>query len=106
AKPVLIGTAEVGATTMIFSIILVIKNTLGIDPAQILNILNPFTILGFLLGGSVIYWFSGAANHAVNIGAGKAVNYIKQHIQLDPKAPKKATTKTSKEVVRICTIYS
>ncbi|HHW58929.1 MAG: sodium-translocating pyrophosphatase [Bacteroidales bacterium] len=106
AKPVLIGTAVVGATTMIFSIILVIKNTLGIDPAQILNILNPFTILGFLLGGSVIYWFSGAANHAVNIGAGKAVNYIKQHIQLDPNAPKKASTKTSKEVVRICTIYA
>ena len=106
AKPVLIGTAVVGATTMIFSIILVIKNTLGIDPAQILNILNPFTILGFLLGGSVIYWFSGAANHAVNAGAGKAVNYIKQHIQLDVDAPKKASTKTSKEVVRICTIYA
>lgn len=62
-----------------------------------MNILNPFTILGFLLGGSVIYWFSGAANHAVNIGAGKAVNYIKQHIQLDPNAPKKHLLKHQKK---------
>ncbi len=55
AKPVLIGTAVVGATTMIFSLILVIKNTLDVEPAEILNLLNPYTIMGFLLGGAVIY---------------------------------------------------
>ena len=65
SKPVLIGTAVVGATTMIFSLILVIKNTLGIQPEMILNLLNPYTLLGFLTGGAVIYWFSGASMQAV-----------------------------------------
>jgi len=60
SKPVLIGTAVVGATTMIFSLILVIKEVLGIQPEQILNLLNPYTLLGFIAGGAVIYWFSGA----------------------------------------------
>src|SRR5574344_811903 len=61
AKPVLIGTAVVGATTMIFSLILVIKNVLGVQPEEILTLLNPYTILGLLAGGCVIYWFTGAS---------------------------------------------
>ena len=106
AKPVLIGTAVVGATTMIFSLILVIKKSIGIEPEQILNLLNPYAILGFLLGGSVIFWFSGASIQAVTTGASRAVSYIKQHINLDPNAPKKADTGKSKEVVQICTVYA
>ncbi len=106
AKPVLIGTAVVGATTMIFSLILVIKKSLGIEPEQILNLLNPYTILGFLLGGAVIYWFSGASIQAVTTGASRAVAYIKNNINLDPNAPKKADTAKSKEVVQICTVYA
>ena len=69
SKPVLIGTAVVGATTMIFSLILVIKSTLGIEPEMILNMLNPYTLLGLLSGGAVIYWFSGASMQAVTTGA-------------------------------------
>ena len=106
AKPVLIGTAVVGATTMIFSIILVIKQVLGVDPAEILNLLNPYTILGFLLGGCVIYWFTGASTQAVTVGANRAVAFIKDNIKLDPNAPKKADTKSSVEVVKICTQYA
>jgi K(+)-stimulated pyrophosphate-energized sodium pump len=106
AKPVLIGTAVVGATTMIFSLILVIKKSLGIEPEQVLNLLNPYTILGFLLGGAVIYWFSGASIQAVTTGASRAVAYIKNNINLDPNAPKKADTAKSKEVVKICTLYA
>jgi K(+)-stimulated pyrophosphate-energized sodium pump len=106
AKPVLIGTAVVGATTMIFSLILVIKNTLGVEPETILNVLNPFTILGFLCGGAVIYWFTGASTQAVSTGAYRAVEYIKKNIQLDDKASQSAATEKSKEVVRICTQYA
>jgi K(+)-stimulated pyrophosphate-energized sodium pump len=106
AKPVLIGTAVVGATTMIFSIILVIQKTLGVDPASLLNLLNPYTIIGFLLGGMVIYWFTGASTQAVTVGANRAVAFIKDHIKLDPNAPKKADTKSSVEVVKICTQYA
>ena len=106
AKPVLIGTAVVGATTMIFSIILVIQKTLGVDPASLLNLLNAYTIIGFLLGGMVIYWFTGASTQAVTVGANRAVAFIKDHIQLDPNAPKKADAKSSVEVVRICTQYA
>ncbi len=106
AKPVLIGTAVVGATTMIFSLILVIRNTLGIDPEGILSILNPYTILGFLLGGAVIYWFTGASTQAVVAGAYKAVEFIKRHINLDPNAPKKASAENSNKVVHICTVYA
>ena len=106
AKPVLIGTAVVGATTMIFSIILVIQKTLGVDPAALLNLLNPYTIIGFLLGGCVIYWFTGASTQAVTVGANRAVSFIKDHIKLDPNAPKKADTKSSVEVVKICTQYA
>jgi K(+)-stimulated pyrophosphate-energized sodium pump len=106
AKPVLIGTAVVGATTMIFSIILVIKNVLGVQPETILNILNPWTILGFLCGGAVIYWFTGASMQAVTTGAYRAVEYIKRNINLDPGAEKKASMEKSKEVVKICTQYA
>lgn len=106
AKPVLIGTAVVGATTMIFSLILVIKNTLGVKPEEILNLLNPFTILGFLCGGAVIYWFTGASTQAVSTGAYRAVEYIKKNIQLDEEASPKAATEKSKEVVKICTQYA
>lgn len=106
AKPVLIGTAVVGATTMIFSLILVIDKVLGVDPESILNLLNPYTILGFICGGSVIYWFSGASMQAVSAGAYKAVEYIKKNIQLDDDADLKASTEKSKEVVKICTLYA
>jgi len=106
AKPVLIGTAVVGATTMIFSLILVIEHSLGVEPASILNLLNPYTIMGFLLGGAVIYWFTGASIQAVTTGAARAVEYIKHNINLDPNAPKKADVESSKAVVKICTVYA
>jgi K(+)-stimulated pyrophosphate-energized sodium pump len=106
AKPVLIGTAVVGATTMIFSLILMIQSTLGVQPETILNLLNPYTILGFILGGAVIYWFTGASTQAVTTGAFRAVEYIKKNINLDPNAPKKADAKASMEVVKICTQYA
>lgn len=106
AKPVLIGTAVVGATTMIFSLILMIKKSLGVEPEMILNLLNPYTILGFMLGGAVIYWFTGASTQAVTTGAYRAVEYIKKNINLDPNAPKKADAAKSVEVVKICTQYA
>ncbi|MDR1496049.1 MAG: sodium-translocating pyrophosphatase [Clostridiales Family XIII bacterium] len=106
AKPVLIGTAVVGATTMIFSLILVIGKTTGVDPALILNLLNPFTILGFICGGATIFWFSGASTQAVCTGAYKAVEYIKRNIVLDETADMKASIEKSKEVVKICTQYA
>lgn len=106
AKPVLIGTAVVGATTMIFSLILVIKNTLGIQPEAILSLLNPYSILGFICGGAVIYWFTGASTQAVTTGAYRAVEYIKKNINLDENASMSASTEKSKEVVKICTQYA
>src|SRR5574344_802855 len=106
SKPVLIGTAVVGATTMIFSLILVIKNTLLVEPETILNLLNPFTLLGLLAGGAVIYWFSGASMQAVTTGAYRAVEYIKRNIKLDENAEKRADVANSKEVVKICTEYA
>jgi len=105
SKPVLIGTAVVGATTMIFSLILVIENVLGIQPEAILNLLNPYTLLGFMTGGAVIYWFSGASMQAVTTGAYRAVEYIKNHINLDSEE-KSANVSNSKEVVKICTQYA
>jgi len=106
AKPVLIGTAVVGATAMIFSLILVIKNVLGVEPESILTLLNPYTILGLLCGGSVIYWFTGASTQAVTTGAYRAVEYIKNNINLEEAANVKANTEKSKEVVKICTQYA
>ena len=106
SKPVLIGTAVVGATTMIFSLILVIKETLGIQPEMILNLLNPYTLLGFIAGGAVIYWFSGASMQAVTTGAYRAVEYIKDNIKLGEADEKSANLANSKEVVKICTQYA
>lgn len=106
AKPVLIGTAVVGATTMIFSLILVIENVLGVKPETILTLLNPYTILGLICGGAVIYWFTGASTQAVTTGAYRAVAYIKRNIQLDDNASQKAATEKSKTVVKICTQYA
>jgi K(+)-stimulated pyrophosphate-energized sodium pump len=106
AKPVLIGTAVVGATTMIFSLILVIEHTLGVAPETILNLLNPYTVLGFLLGGAVVYWFTGASIQAVTTGAARATEYIKNNINLELGAEKKADINKSKEVVQICTVYA
>jgi K(+)-stimulated pyrophosphate-energized sodium pump len=106
AKPVLIGTAVVGATAMIFSLILLLKQTLGIDPAAILSLLNPYTNFGFICGGAVVFWFTGASNQAVTTGAYRAVEYIKKNIQLDESASKSASIEKSKEVVKICTQYA
>jgi len=83
-----------------------IQKTLHVQPESILNLLNPYTILGFILGGSVIYWFTGASTQAVSTGAFRAVEYIKKHINLDPNAPKKADAAASTEVVKICTQYA
>ncbi|MBE7702658.1 MAG: sodium-translocating pyrophosphatase [Cyanobacteria bacterium SIG28] len=106
SKPVLIGTAVVGATTMIFSLILVIKETLGIQPEMILNLLNPYTLLGFIAGGAVIYWFSGASMQAVTTGAYSATEFIKNNIKLGESDDKSANLSNSKEVVKICTQYA
>ena len=106
AKPVLIGTAVVGATTMIFSLILVINNVLQVEPETILNILNPYTILGFICGGAIVFWFTGASMQAVTTGAYRAVDYIKRNIHLDENSNQKANIENSKEVVKICTQYA
>jgi K(+)-stimulated pyrophosphate-energized sodium pump len=106
AKPVLIGTAVVGATTMIFSLILVINNVLQVEPETILNILNPYTILGFICGGAIVFWFTGASMQAVTTGAYRAVDYIKRNIRLDENSNQKANIENSKEVVKICTQYA
>ena len=102
AKPVLIGTAVVGATTMVFGIIILLENLYGNVIAQ-LSLVNPKIILGLLMGGAVIYWFTGAATQAVTTGAYRAVVFIKKNIKLN-KA--KASIKDSKEVVKICTQYA
>jgi K(+)-stimulated pyrophosphate-energized sodium pump len=106
AKPVLIGTAVVGATTLIFSIIQMLNGKFGV--AQVmegLSILNPLFLLGLVTGGAVIFWFSGAACQAVATGAYRAVEFIKQNINLDAGATK-ASVEDSKKVVEICTQYA
>jgi len=103
AKPVLIGTAVVGATTMIFSIVVVLTSGLTADLDK-LSILNPLFLLGLLLGGSVIYWFSGASIQAVSTGAYRAVEFIKANIKLE--GVEKASVSDSKKVVEICTQYA
>ena len=114
AKPVLIGTAVVGATTMVFGIIMLLQ---GMYDAQVasgvagpfkpvieaLSVVQPEIILGLLMGGAVIYWFTGASCQAVVTGAYRAVVYIEEHLKLDEKT---ASEKDSKEVVRICTVYA
>ena len=104
AKPVLIGTAVVGATTMIFSIIVALTH--GLDPSLVnnLSILHPPFLLGLIAGGAMIYWFTGASTQAVTTGAYRAVEFIKAHIKLDSAA--KASVADSKKVVEICTQYA
>lgn len=96
AKPVLIGTAVIGATTMIFSIILLLQLKL--------DLLDPLVLLGIISGGAVIYWFSGASIQAVTVGAHRAVEYIKCNIKLE--SSERASLKDSQEVVKICTQYA
>jgi K(+)-stimulated pyrophosphate-energized sodium pump len=106
AKPVLIGTAVVGATTLIFSIIQVLNGKFGVDGVfRGLSIINPLFLLGLVTGGAVIFWFSGAACQAVATGAYRAVEFIKQNIRLDSGA-EKASVEDSKKVVEICTQYA
>jgi K(+)-stimulated pyrophosphate-energized sodium pump len=103
AKPVLIGTAVVGATTMIFSIIMALTDGLqsNVDKLSLLH--APF-VLGLIVGGAVIYWFTGASIQAVVTGAYRAVEYIRDHIRLD--GAEKASVTDSKRVVEICTQYA
>jgi K(+)-stimulated pyrophosphate-energized sodium pump len=102
AKPVLIGTAVVGATTMIFGIILLLEHMYG-DVIKKLSVVEPQVIFGLLIGGAVVYWFTGAATQAVVTGAYRAVVYIKENIKLDAAT---ASIEDSKEVVKICTQYA
>jgi len=102
AKPVLIGTAVVGATTMVFGIIILLEHLFGNVIAQ-LSLVQPEIIMGLIMGGAVIYWFTGAATQAVTTGAYQAVVYIKQNINLDKK---EASIEDSKTVVKICTQYA
>jgi K(+)-stimulated pyrophosphate-energized sodium pump len=103
AKPVLIGTAVVGATTMIFSIIVLLTNGLT-ENVSSLSILHPPFLLGLITGGTTIYWFTGASTQAVTTGAYRAVEFIKRHIRLEGVT--KASVADSKKVVEICTQYA
>ena len=103
AKPVLIGTAVVGATTMIFSIIMALTHGLT-EGMENLSILHPPFLLGLITGGAVIYWFTGASMQAVTTGAYRAVEFIKRNIRLEGAT--KASVEDSKKVVEICTQYA
>jgi K(+)-stimulated pyrophosphate-energized sodium pump len=103
AKPVLIGTAAVGATTMIFSIIMGLTNGLT-NNVENLSLLHVPFLLGLITGGSIIYWFTGASMQAVTTGAFRAVQYIKENIDLEGTT--KASVETSRKVVEICTQYA
>ncbi len=103
AKPVLIGTAVVGATTMIFSIVVMLTNGLK-ENVEKLSILHPPFLLGLIAGGGIIYWFTGASTQAVSTGAYRAVEFIKANIKLDGVV--KASIADSKKVVEICTTYA
>jgi K(+)-stimulated pyrophosphate-energized sodium pump len=104
AKPVLIGTAVVGATTMIFSIVVVLTEGLQPEFLRFLSILHPPFLLGLITGGCMIYWFTGASTQAVTTGAYRAVEFIKANIKLD--GVEKASVVDSKRVVEICTQYA
>ena len=104
AKPVLIGTAVVGVTTLIFSIIMALTNGLQPDLLSNLSILHPPFLLGLIAGGSVIFWFTGASIQAVTTGAYRAVEFIKANIRLEGVT--RASTADSKKVVEICTRYA
>jgi K(+)-stimulated pyrophosphate-energized sodium pump len=103
AKPVLIGTAVVGATTMIFSIIMALTHGLT-GGMENLSILHPPFLLGLITGGAVIYWFTGASTQAVTTGAYRAVDFIKRNIKLEGST--KASIEDSRKVVEICTVYA
>jgi len=103
AKPVLIGTAVVGATTMIFSIIVGLTDGF-LNNVNKLSLLYPPFLLGLIAGGSVIYWFTGASTQAVSTGAYRAVEFIKANIKLE--GVEKASVEDSKKVVEICTVYA
>ncbi len=109
AKPVLIGTAVVGATTLIFAIIQMLKVKYGVlGPEGIyegLSIMNPVFLLGLITGGSIIYWFTGASIQAVSTGAYRAVEFIKKNIKLEGGG-ERASVEDSKKVVEICTQYA
>jgi K(+)-stimulated pyrophosphate-energized sodium pump len=102
AKPVLIGTAVVGATTMIFGIIMLLENAFG-DAIAHLSLVQPQIVFGLLMGGAVIYWFTGASTQAVVTGAYRAVVFIKKNLNLEKSA---ASISDSKKVVEICTVYA
>ncbi len=102
AKPVLIGTAVVGATTMVFGIIIMLEGLFG-NVIGKLSLVQPEIILGLLMGGAVIYWFTGASIQAVTTGSYQAVVFIKKNINLDKK---EASIEDSKKVVQICTQYA
>jgi K(+)-stimulated pyrophosphate-energized sodium pump len=104
AKPVLIGTAVVGATTMIFSIVVALTHGLRPDLLPNLSILHPPFLLGLIAGGAIIYWFTGASCQAVTTGAYRAVEFIKANIKLEGVT--KASIEDSKKVVEICTKYA
>ncbi|HSB26375.1 MAG TPA: sodium/proton-translocating pyrophosphatase, partial [Pyrinomonadaceae bacterium] len=103
AKPVLIGTAVVGATTMIFSIIMALTNGLTSNTENLSLLHAPF-VLGLITGGAIIYWFTGASTQAVTTGAYRAVEFIKANIRLE--GVEKASVADSKKVVQICTQYA
>jgi len=103
AKPVLIGTAVVGATTMIFAIIVALTQGLTTNLDK-LSILHPPFLLGLITGGSIIYWFTGASIQAVSTGAYRAVEFIKQNINLEGTT--RASVADSRKVVEICTLYA
>jgi len=103
AKPVLIGTAVVGATTMIFSTIVLLTNGLT-ENTELLSLLHPPFLLGLITGGAMIYWFTGASTQAVTTGAYRAVEFIKANIRLEGVT--KASVADSKKVVEICTQYA
>jgi K(+)-stimulated pyrophosphate-energized sodium pump len=105
AKPVLIGTAVVGATTMIFSTIVALTQGLRPELLQFLSVLHAPFLLGLITGGSIIYWFTGASTQAVTTGAYRAVEFIKANIRLDATVTK-ASVEDSKKVVEICTQYA
>jgi K(+)-stimulated pyrophosphate-energized sodium pump len=104
AKPVLIGTAVVGATTMIFSIVVLLTNGLQPEFLAKLSLLHPPFLLGLIAGGAMIYWFTGASTQAVTTGAYRAVEFIKRNIKLEGVT--KASVQDSKRVVEICTQYA
>jgi len=105
AKPVLIGTAVVGAATMIFALIMLVTDGLKAELVSNLSMIHPPFLLGLITGGAVIYWFTGASTQAVSTGAYRAVEFIKANIKLDGDS-QKASVEDSNKVVEICTLYA